>query len=148
MQIWVDADACPNVIKEILFRAANRTKTWVILVSNQPLYSPPSLYIKKRVVSKGFDVADNQIIQDMQKGDLVITADVPLASAVVQKGGIALNPRGELYSENNIKLKLSLRDFSEGLRNSGVLVGGPAKLSKKEIQAFANSLDQFLTGQK
>ncbi len=148
MQIWVDADACPNVIKEILFRAATRTKTWVILVSNQPLYSPPSLYIKKRVVSKGFDVADNQIIQDMQKGDLVITADVPLASAVIEKGGIALNPRGELYSENNIKLRLSLRDFSEGLRNSGVSIGGPAKLSKKEIQAFANSLDQFLTGQK
>jgi uncharacterized protein YaiI (UPF0178 family) len=148
MQIWVDADACPNVIKEILFRAATRTKTWVILVSNQPLYSPPSMFIKKRVVSKGFDVADNQIIQDMQKGDLVITADVPLASAVIEKGGIALNPRGELYSEKNIKLKLSLRDFSEGLRNSGVSVGGPAKLSKKEVQAFANSLDQFLTSLK
>lgn len=103
MQIWVDADACPNVIKEILFRAANRTKTIVTLVSNQPLNLPPSAFIKRMQVSAGFDVADDQIIQIMQPGDLVITADIPLANAVVEKGGIALNPRGELYSKNNIR---------------------------------------------
>jgi uncharacterized protein YaiI (UPF0178 family) len=145
MQIWVDADACPNLVKEILFRAATRTKTFVILVSNQPLRSPPSLFIKKLQVSAGFDMADNEIVKQMSAGDLVITADIPLASAVVEKGGIALNPRGELYSEKNIKQRLSLRDFSEALRGTGMQIGGPPKLGKKEIQAFANSLDQFLT---
>ena len=148
MQIWVDADACPLAVKEILFRASNRTKTITTLVANQPLWTPPSLYIKKVQVTAGFDVADNHIVQHMQSGDLVITADIPLASAAIDKGGVALNPRGELYSANNIKQRLSLRNFSEGLRGSGVLVGGPAKLSKKEIQAFANYLDQFLTAQK
>ncbi|OGT53209.1 MAG: hypothetical protein A3E84_01090 [Gammaproteobacteria bacterium RIFCSPHIGHO2_12_FULL_42_13] len=148
MQIWVDADACPNIIKEILFRASNRTKTVVTLVANQPLWTPPSLFIKTLQVAPGFDVADNRIVQDMQPGDLVVTADIPLANAAIDKGGIALNPRGELYSKSNIKQRLSLRDFSEGLRGTGILTGGPAKLSKKEIQAFANCLDQFLTTQK
>lgn len=148
MQIWVDADACPKVIKDILFRAANRTKTLLILVSNQPLSSPPSPFIKKIQVTAGFDVADNEIIQKMQLGDLVITADIPLANAVVDKGGIALNPRGELYTHSNIKQRLSIRNFSEGLRSSGVITGGPDKISKKEIQNFANRLDQFLIGLK
>ncbi|MHB1948218.1 MAG: YaiI/YqxD family protein [Gammaproteobacteria bacterium] len=148
MQIWVDADACPVVIKEILFRAANRTKTLVILVSNQPLYSPPSLYIKKIQVSAGFDVADNQIIKDIQGDDLVITADIPLADAVIEKGATALNPRGELYTKTNIKQRLSMRNFSEGLRSSGRMTGGPDKISKKEIQTFANCLDQFLNSQR
>ncbi len=147
MQIWVDADACPNVIKEILFRAANRTKTLVTLVSNQPLISPPSMFIKRIHVSAGFDVADNQIIQLMQAGDLVITADIPLANAVVGKGGLALNPRGELYLKNNIKQRLTMRNLNEELRGTGVLIGGPSKLSKKEIETFANCLDRFLMGQ-
>lgn len=145
MQIWVDADACPNVIKEILFRAANRTQTTIILVANQPMRTPPSLYIKTVQVSFGFDVADNHIVKSMNAGDLVITADIPLADAAIEKGGTALNPRGELYSLTNIKQRLSIRNFSEGLRSSGVITGGPAPLSKREIQAFANCLDQYLT---
>ena len=144
MQIWVDADACPNIIKEILFRAANRTKTILTLVSNSPLRSPPSLFIKKLQVNAGFDVADNKIVQLVQADDLVITADIPLAAAVVEKGGIALNPRGELYTEINIKQRLSIRNFSESVRSTGILIGGPATLSKKEIQNFANRLDQWL----
>lgn len=148
MFIWVDADACPKVIKEILFRAANRTKTNIILVANRALYVPPSPFIKIMLVSQGFDIADNQIIQNMDEGDLVITADIPLADAVVEKGGTALNPRGELYSTHNIKQRLSIRNFSEGLRSSGVRTGGPEKLSQQEIQAFANSLDQFLTSKR
>lgn len=146
MQMWVDADACPNVIKEIIFRAANRTKTLTTLVSNQPLSIPPSLYIKNRVVHAGFDVADNKIVEMMQPGDLVITADIPLADAVIEKGGSALNPRGELYSENNIKQHLAVRNFADSLRSSGVVTGGPPKLGKKDLQAFANSLDKFLRG--
>lgn len=145
MQIWVDADACPNVIKEILFRAAKRTKTVITLVANQPLYSPPSPFILKIQVPGGFDVADNYIVKNIKPGDLVITADIPLADAVIENGGAALNPRGELYSENNIKTYLSMRNFSDGLRSSGVVTGGPAKISQKEIQTFANCLDQFLS---
>jgi len=148
IKIWVDADACPNVIKDILFRAANRTETLLILVANQPLKSPPSRFIKKMVVSGGFDVADNKIVEELSAGDLVITADIPLASAVVDKGGIALNPRGELYSVENIKQRLSIRDFSESVRSTGILIGGPDKISKKEIQNFANALDQFLLKSK
>jgi len=144
MQIWVDADACPNAIKDILFRAANRTKTVMILVANQPMHSPPSSFIKKVQVSAGFDVADNHIVQQMQPGDLVITADIPLADAVVEKGGKALNPRGELYTPSNIKQRLAIRNLSDSLRSSGKITGGPAQLSKKEIQAFANALDRIL----
>jgi uncharacterized protein YaiI (UPF0178 family) len=146
MSIWVDADACPGVIKEILYRAAIRTKTTTTFVANHLLTVVPSPFIKRVQVPFGFDVADNHIVQNIVLGDLVITADIPLADAVVDKGALALNPRGYLYSKNNIKQKLSMRDFSEGLRNSGVITGGPAKLGKKEIQAFANCLDQFLTG--
>lgn len=144
MQIWVDADACPKVIKDILFRAANRTKIKVILVSNQIIDTPGSLYISKIKVSPGFDVADNHIVKHIQQGDLVITADIPLANAVIDKEGYALNPRGEFYSKSNIKQKLSIRDFSTNLRSSGVVTGGPNKISQKEIQAFANNLDKFL----
>lgn len=144
MQIWVDADACPKIIKEILFRAANRTQTRVILVSNQPLITPRSPFITKQLVTAGFDMADNKIVQSLETGDLVITADIPLADAVINKGGRALNPRGELYSENNIKQRLSMRNFNHGLRSSGVITGGPPKISKKETQDFANALDRLL----
>lgn len=144
MHIWVDADACPKVIKEILFRAAMRTQTSLILVANQLMATPHSPFIKKVQVLSGFDVADNYIVKSLQPGDLVITADIPLADAVVEKGGKALNPRGELYSESNIKQRLSLRNYSEGLRSSGIITGGPLKLSKREIQAFANNLDTLL----
>lgn len=144
MHIWVDADACPTVIKEILFRAAKRTKTSLVLVANQTMYIPSSPFITKMLVSAGFDMADNQIIKNMQNGDLVITADIPLADAVISKGGIALNPRGELYSKLNIKQRLSIRDFNENLRSSGMRTGGPDKISQKEVKAFANYLDRFL----
>lgn len=145
MQIWVDADACPRPIKEILFRAAVRTQTLTILVANQFLATPPSPFIKKFQVGAGFDIADNYIVQHMQAGDLVITADIPLADAAIAKGGTALNPRGELYTKENIKQRLSLRNFTMELRDSGVNVGGPSMLSQRDIQAFANYLDKLLT---
>jgi uncharacterized protein YaiI (UPF0178 family) len=144
MTIWVDADACPNTVKEILFRAAIRKKIIMILVANQALNIPRSPYIKQIQVSSGFDVADNMIIEKAQNGDLVITADIPLADAVISNGAIALNPRGKLYSKENIKQNLSVRNFNESLRSNGVLTGGPPPLGKKEIQAFANFLDQYL----
>ena len=146
MQIWVDADACPKVIKEILFRAAERTKTMLILVSNHALTVPPSPFITRIQVTRGFDVADDKIIERLQKNDLVITADIPLANAVVDKECKALNPRGELYTTSNIKERLAIRNFSEQLRSSGVITGWPATLSKKEIQNFANNLEQILVG--
>lgn len=148
MKIWVDADACPKIIKEILFRAAIRTKTALILVSNSTLSTPPSIFITKIQVLAGYDVADNKIIESIQADDLVITSDIPLAAAVVDKGGIALNPRGELYTSANIKERLSIRNFSTDLRGSGVRTGGPPTLSKKEIQRFANELDKALQGQE
>jgi len=144
MRIWVDADACPKVIKEILFRAAIRTKTQMTLVANQSLYIPLSTFIKTIQVTSGFDVADNEIIDNIQPDDLVITADIPLADAVVHKGAIALNPRGNLYTKNNIRQILSFRNLSMELRSAGAISGGPPKFSKREIQAFANSLDKFL----
>jgi uncharacterized protein YaiI (UPF0178 family) len=145
MRIWVDADACPNMIKDILFRAAMRVKKQMIFVSNQPLRMVSSPFIKNIVVQKGFDVADNKILEEMSAGELVITADIPLAAGAVEKGGFALNPRGELYTESNIKERLSVRNFSDTLRSSGVATGGPAKISQKQIQTFANALDSFLT---
>jgi uncharacterized protein YaiI (UPF0178 family) len=144
-QVWVDADACPKVIKEILFRAANRTKIIVTLVANQLIVIPSSPYIKQKQVASGFDVADNYIVEHMQAGDLVITADIPLADAVINKKGIALNPRGTLYSESNIKDRLATRNLNEALRSSGMLTGGPIKISKKDIQQFSNALDRFFT---
>jgi len=145
MKIWVDADACPKTIKEILFRAATRTKTKLILVSNHAISTPASSFISKIQVIAGFDVTDNKIIQNLESGDLVITADIPLADAVINKAGIALNPRGELYSKENIKERLSLRNFSADLRSSGVQTRGPSALSKNEIQKFANALNLILS---
>jgi len=144
MQIWIDADACPRPIKDILFRAAERRKLMLILVANQPLRTPVSTYIKTIQVAAGFDVADNHIAQAVHAGDLVITADIPLAAAVIEKGAHALNPRGELYTEGNIKARLSMRNFMDELRGSGVNTGGPAPLSQSDRQAFANQLDRFL----
>jgi uncharacterized protein YaiI (UPF0178 family) len=144
MRIWVDADACPKIIKEILFRAAVRTKTALILVSNHALMTPASPFITKLQVSAGFDVADNKIVQNVEPGDLVITADIPLADAVIDKNTLALNPRGELYSKINIKERLAIRNLSTDLRNSGARTGGPPALTKKNIQHFANELDRLL----
>ena len=144
MQIWVDADACPNPIKEILFRAALRVKIKLTLVANRPIRIPPSLYIKAVTVGSGFDVADNWIAQQVSSGDLVITADIPLAAAVIERKGFALNPRGEFYSKENISERLTMRNFMEELRNSGVDIGGPATLSQADRQAFANQLDRFI----
>lgn len=145
MKIWVDADACPRVIKDILFRAAERVKIETILVANQPLHTPPSHYITSIQVSAGFDVADNEIVQRLAAGDLVITADIPLASEVIEKQAHALNPRGEFYTKDNIKQRLGMRDFMEDLRGSGVVTGGPAALNQRDRQSFANELDRFLT---
>ncbi|MGD9254415.1 MAG: YaiI/YqxD family protein [Chromatiales bacterium] len=144
-QIWVDADACPKVIKEILYRAAERVKIPLILVANQPLQVPGSRYIRSMQVAQGFDVADNHIVEQIDAGDLVITADIPLAAEVIDKGGKALNPRGELYTEDNIRQRLSMRDFMETLRGSGVDTGGPSALSHSDRQAFANQLDRLLS---
>jgi uncharacterized protein YaiI (UPF0178 family) len=144
MQIWVDADACPNVIKEILFRAAERLQIPLTLVANKPLRTPPSPYIKSIRVGAGFDVADNLIVQKMESGDLVITADIPLASEVIGQGGHALNPRGEFYSKENIEERLTMRNFMDELRSTGMNTGGPATLNQKDRQAFANQLDRFL----
>jgi uncharacterized protein YaiI (UPF0178 family) len=145
MQIWVDADACPNVIKDILFRAATRARVSLTLVANQLLRTPPSPYIKAIQVPSGFDVADSKIVQQLQPGDLVITADIPLAALVIEKGGHALNPRGEFYTTENIRERLAMRNFMDELRNTGVNTGGPAVLSLTDRQAFANQLDRFLT---
>jgi uncharacterized protein YaiI (UPF0178 family) len=144
MQIWVDADACPNVIKEILFRAAERLQIHLIMVANTTLRTPPSPYVSSIRVGAGFDVADNAIVKEMASGDLVITADIPLASEVIGKGGHALNPRGEFYSKENIEERLTMRNFMDELRGSGVNTGGPATLNQKDKQAFANQLDRFL----
>ena len=144
MQILVDADACPKVIKEILFRAADRLHIQLTLVANQMLYCPPSKYIRAMQVPAGFDVADNKIAQLVELGDLVITADIPLAAEVIARGGHALNPRGEFYTKDNIQERLTMRNFMEGLRGSGVETGGPPALSQGDRQAFAKQLDKFL----
>lgn len=144
MHIWVDADACPGVIKDILFRAADRTHTPVTLIANQMLRTPPSPFIRAVVVPAGFDVADDRIAQSAAAGDLVITADIPLASAVIQKGASVLDPRGEWLTPHNIEERLTLRNFMETLRNSGVQTGGPAALSVSDRKAFANGLDAWL----
>ncbi|WP_415883818.1 YaiI/YqxD family protein [Neptuniibacter sp. SY11_33] len=144
MHIWVDADACPKVIKEILFRAAERKQVPVTLVANQFLSTPPSPLINAVQVPQGFDVADNHIVAKMEEGDLVVTQDIPLASEVIDNKGVAINPRGELYTPENIRQRLSMRDFMETLRSSGVETGGPSAFSQADRQAFANSLDRFL----
>ena len=146
MKIWVDADACPVVIKEILYRAADRTGVQLTLVANQPLHTPSSTNINTLQVSRGFDVADDEIVKRLNAGDLVITSDIPLAAEVIQKGGHALSPRGELHTTENIGARLNMRDFLDTMRSSGVeMGGGPAAFSQRDKQDFANNLDRFLT---
>lgn len=144
MHIWVDADACPRVIKEILFRAATRTRISLTLVANQTLHVPPSPFIRSVQVPDGFDVADNEIVKRLTSGDLVITSDLPLAAEVIEKGGHVLSHRGEWFSAANIRPLLNMRDFMDNLRASGVQTGGPAAMSQSERQAFAGHLDRFL----
>lgn len=144
MKIWVDADACPVMIKEIIYRAANRAEITTILVANQGLSVPPSKFISTVQVSSGFDVADDEIVKRCDAGDLVITADIPLAAEVIDKGGQALNPRGELYTKANIRGKLNMRDFMDTMRSSGIQGGGPAPLGPRDKQAFGNSLDRII----
>ncbi|MFT5098701.1 MAG: hypothetical protein ACI9HY_000810 [Planctomycetaceae bacterium] len=148
MKIWVDADACPVVVKEILFRAATRAKITVTLVANQFISVPKSPFIQFVQVSQGFDVADDEIVKRCVAGDLVITADIPLASEVVDKDAIALNPRGELYSVENIKTRLNMRDFMDTMRASGIEGGGPPPLTQRDRQQFANNLDKLITQAK
>ncbi len=144
MKIFIDADACPNVIKEIVFRASARTNTPVIVVANSPIRIPLNGLVSTIQVPRGFDMADSRIVSEMAAGDIVITADIPLADGVIEKGGIAINPRGQLYTEENIKDRLATRNLSEELRDSGVLTGGPKTLGPKDSQAFANKLDTLL----
>ncbi|MCK9264134.1 MAG: YaiI/YqxD family protein [Deltaproteobacteria bacterium] len=145
MQIWIDADACPNAIKEILYRAAERVRVPLVLVANAILRPPPSKYIRTIRVAAGPDAADDEIARRCEKGDLVITAGIPLAADVVAKGAFALNPRGELYTEETIRERLSMRNFMDDLRSTGIDTGGPSALSPKDRQTFANNLDRFLT---
>ncbi len=145
MKIWVDADACPVVIKDILFKAAKRTGIQLTLVANRPIRIPSLRCIKFIQVASGFDVADNEIVKRLGAGDLVITSDIPLAAEVINQGGDALNPRGELYSLDNIRDRLNMRDFMDTLRDSGVDTGGPPALNQRDRQSFANSLDKLLT---
>ena len=148
MQIWVDADACPGDVKELLFRAAKRTKTKVTLVANQAMRTPRSEFVDSLLVPAGMNVADRRIVELVQPGDLVITADIPLAAQVVAKGGQALNPRGELYTEANVGERLAMRNLLDELRGGGQITGGPANFSAKDRQAFANQLDRWLTAAK
>jgi uncharacterized protein YaiI (UPF0178 family) len=145
-KIWVDADACPRVIKDILFRAADRTEVELVLVANQHVQVPGSKFIRSIQVGAGFDVADNHIVQNSLPGDLVITADIPLAAEVIEKGCLALNPRGELYTPENIRQRLNMRDFMDTMRGSGLDTGGPAAFSQANRMAFANQLDRLLVG--
>jgi uncharacterized protein YaiI (UPF0178 family) len=144
MKIWVDADACPVAIKEILFRAAIRTGVQLTLVANQSVRVPPSPLIKMLQVSSGFDVADDEIVKRVAAGDLVITSDIPLAAEVIDKGGLALSPRGELFLADSIKARLTMRDFLDTLRASGIQSGGPAAMSQSDRMEFANHLDRLL----
>jgi uncharacterized protein YaiI (UPF0178 family) len=148
MQIWVDADACPGEIKELLFRAAKRTQTKVTLVANQALRTPRSEFIGSIVVPSGMNVADRRIVELVQPGDLVITADIPLAAEAVARGAEALDPRGELYTESNVSERLAVRNLLDELRGGGQITGGPSNFSAKDRQAFANQLDRWLTAVK
>ena len=144
MKIWVDGDSCPVVIKDILFKAAERTGMLLTIVANQPVRTPPSRYIRMLQVTPGFDVADNEIVKRLSEGDLVITSDIPLAADVIEKGGYALSPRGELYSADSIGARLNMRDFMDTMRASGVVTGGPPALSQSDRKSFANHLDKLL----
>lgn len=148
MHIWVDADACPKVIKETLFRAATRTGFDLTLVANHNIPVPSVANIRSLRVESGFDVADDEIVQRVKTGDLVITADIPLASEVIDKGAQALNPRGELYTTETIKARLNIRDFMDTLRSSGIQTGGPSALSQTDRREFANQLDRILAKAK
>ncbi|KFN48629.1 YaiI/YqxD family protein [Arenimonas composti] len=142
--IWVDADACPNLIKDVLFRAAERTRRPLVLVANQWIRTPPSRVIRSLQCSGGLDEADDEIVRRCATGDLVITADIPLAARVIEKGAAALNPRGELYTADSIAQRLSMRNFMDELRGAGIATGGPPALHPREVQAFANALDGWL----
>ena len=144
MNIWVDADACPAAVKDILYRAAERTRVPLTLVANKPLRTPPSPFIRSLQVPRGFDVADNEIARRVEPGDLVVTADIPLAAQVIERGGHALDPRGELFSPETIRERLTMRDFMDELRASGVQTGGPPPLAHGDRQRFANQLDRLL----
>jgi uncharacterized protein YaiI (UPF0178 family) len=145
MRIWCDADACPRPVKEVLYRAAVRTSTRLTLVANQPLTTPKSNWIDTVQVPSGLDVADHHILEHLSADDLVVTADIPLAAEVIEKAATAVNPRGELYTEANVRERLSVRDFMTDLRSAGVQTGGPRGYSDKDKQAFANALDRWLT---
>jgi len=145
MHIWIDADACPKPVKEMLFRAAERVRVGLTLVANSKIYHPRSAYIDAVVVAAGADVADAYIVEHAQTGDLAITADIPLAAGMIEKGGFALNPRGDMYTSDNIRSALSVRNFMDDLRGEGVITGGPAAFSNSDRQRFANQLDRFLT---
>ena len=144
MTIWVDADACPNVIKEVLFRAAIRVEIPLILVANHLLRIPPSPWIKMTQVPAGFDVADNHIVQRVEKNDLVITSDIPLAAELIEKQAQVITSRGETYTPQNIRERLNMRDFMDTMRSSGEVTGGPPTLGSRDKQAFANALDRYL----
>jgi uncharacterized protein YaiI (UPF0178 family) len=144
MKIWVDADACPVVIKEILFKAAERMKIQTTLVANHYIRTPPSLVIDFMQVQSGFDVADDEIVKRVKENDLVITSDIPLADEVISKSALALSPRGELFTKENIKSRLNVRDFMDTMRASGVQTGGPPPLNQGDRQTFANHLDTIL----
>lgn len=143
-QIWVDADACPVAIKEVLFRAADREQVHVTLVANQWIRTPPSRFVRSIQVPGGFDVADAEIVERVSAGDLVVTQDIPLAALVIEKGALAVHPRGELYTPDTIAQRLSMRNFMDELRGSGVDTGGPAAFHARDKQAFANQLDRWL----
>ncbi len=143
-RIWVDADACPKAVREVLFRAAQRRRVQVILVANQPMSTPPGPLVKAIQVPSGFDVADNHIVTELAPGDLVITADIPLAAEVLAKGGEAINPRGERYSRETIRQRLAMRNFMDEMRSSGIPSGGPPPFGPRDVQSFANSLDRWL----
>ncbi|WP_210395175.1 YaiI/YqxD family protein [Motiliproteus sediminis] len=147
MSIWVDADACPNAIKEMLFRAAERTQTELTLVANQSLRVPPSAFIRAIRVASGFDVADNEIVRRVEEGDLVITSDIPLSAEVIEKGARVLSPRGEELTADNVRARLNMRDFFETLRSSGIQTSGPSALSDTDRREFANALDRYLAQQ-
>ncbi len=147
MKIWVDADACPVAIKEILFRAAKRKEILVTLVANQSINVPPSKFIKSLRVMPGFDVADNEIVQRSEAGDLVITSDIPLADEIITKGAVALSPRGELFTKDNIKSRLNMRDFMDTMRSSGIQTSGPPPLNQSDKKQFADHLDRILANQ-
>jgi uncharacterized protein YaiI (UPF0178 family) len=145
MKIWVDADACPGVIREILFRAAARTGVMLTLVANQAVRIPASPHIRMIQVAAGYDIADNEIVKRLDPGDLVVTSDIPLAAEAIEKGGFALSPRGELYTRENIGARLHMRDFLESMRASGVDTGGPPAMNQGDRKQFADHLDRFLS---